>query len=226
MAWHPFVTNTSATFMMSTGWGILRLVFHLWLNKVLASKWTPYIFYIFSHWVRLEKKMGWDTTLLCTHDDIMKWKYFHHCWLFVEGNPLVISGFLSQRTSIMDFWCFFDLIQNKLLNKHSIGQWYETTWCLCLYDINAMIKCWNEVYRVHLLDPVAVMCVTMTLHEHNDISDHWQLDCLLNSFHRLVKNRTPKLCITVPLLGNPLVFSVDGTAIWKVFPYLDAIMGH
>ena len=36
--------------------------------------------------------------------------------------PLVISGFSSQMDSNVDFWCFFVVSLNKLLNKHSIGR--------------------------------------------------------------------------------------------------------
>ena len=39
-----------------------------------------------------------------------------------KGNPLVTSGFPSQRSSNMDLWCSSVASLNKHLNKHLIGQ--------------------------------------------------------------------------------------------------------
>ena len=43
------------------------------------------------------------------------------------GNPPVISGFPSQRASNTDLWCSFAVSLNKLLNKQSIDQRFQTT---------------------------------------------------------------------------------------------------
>ena len=38
------------------------------------------------------------------------------------------SGFSSQRDSNTDLWCFVVSLQKTLLNKHSIGRYFETPW--------------------------------------------------------------------------------------------------
>ena len=43
-----------------------------------------------------------------------------------EGNPLVTSGFPSQRLVTWSFDVFFDLRLNKRLSKQSWGWWFET----------------------------------------------------------------------------------------------------
>ena len=52
-----------------------------------------------------------------------------------EGNPLVTSGFPSQRPVTQSFDVFFDLRLSKRLNKWSKHQWSEiplcSLWCHC-----------------------------------------------------------------------------------------------
>ena len=44
----------------------------------------------------------------------------------MEWNRLFVRGIhRSKRASNVDFWCFFDASQTKLLNKHLSGQWSE-----------------------------------------------------------------------------------------------------
>ena len=57
----------------------------------------------------------------------MTWKCFPHC----EGNPPVIGGFLAQRDSNVELWCFLCFHRNKLLNKQLSCQWLEMPWKSC-----------------------------------------------------------------------------------------------
>ena len=56
---------------------------------------------------------------------------------FCEGNPLVINGFPSQKTSSTGFDIFFDVSLNKLLNKHASSWLFDVMthmWkCLQIY---------------------------------------------------------------------------------------------
>ena len=72
---------------------------------------------------------------------IKPWKCYHLTWwhhdlkmlvasLVYEGNPSVISGFLTQRATSMGFW-FFVVSLNKLLYKQSSFWWFELMWCHC-----------------------------------------------------------------------------------------------
>ena len=45
-----------------------------------------------------------DSTLLCYHYDVIKWKHFLHYCPFVQGSHW---WFHSQRDSDVDLWCFF-----------------------------------------------------------------------------------------------------------------------
>ena len=45
-----------------------------------------------------------------------------------EVNPPVTGGFPSQSASNVDLWCFLNISQNKLLNKHLSCQWSAMTW--------------------------------------------------------------------------------------------------
>ena len=54
-------------------------------------------------------------------------KTFLHLLAHCGGNPLLIDGFLSQKTSHVEFWFFFFVLcQNNMLNKKSSSQWFET----------------------------------------------------------------------------------------------------
>ena len=49
-------------------------------------------------------------------------------WWWWWGDPLVTSGFPSQRARNVEFWCMFPILLawEKLLNKQSSWQWFET----------------------------------------------------------------------------------------------------
>ena len=49
-----------------------------------------------------------------------------------EGNPLVTSGFPSQKASNMELWCFPWSAPEQMVehaSKQSIRRWFETPWC-------------------------------------------------------------------------------------------------
>ena len=51
------------------------------------------------------------------HDDVIKWKYFPHHWLFVRGNS-------SHKWVTWSFDVFFDLRLKKGLSKQSRRRWF------------------------------------------------------------------------------------------------------
>ena len=63
--------------------------------------------------------------------------------------------------------------------------------------------------------------------EHDDVSNHQLLDCLLNRLFRLRSKKTPKLCVTGICEGNPPVtgrFPHKRPVTRKMFPFNDVIM--
>ena len=60
----------------------------------------------------------------------LTWKPFMLLAL-CEGNPLVINGFPSQKTSSTGFDIFFDVSLNKLLNKHPSSWLFHSLWHTC-----------------------------------------------------------------------------------------------
>ena len=54
---------------------------------------------------------------------------------------------------------------------------------------------WEFLYQLY----IAVLVITTTSTEHQDILIHWSLDCLFSSFFRPTSNGTSKLGITAPL---------------------------
>ena len=68
------------------------------------------------------------------------------------GNPLVTSGFPSQRASNMGFDVFFDAGLIKQLNKQSSHWWFQTPacslWCHCNVSLQWLcvaIVCGNHI---------------------------------------------------------------------------------
>ena len=71
------------------------------------------------------------------NDDVIKWKYFPRCWLFVRGPP-VTDGFPSQRPVTRSFDVFFNLRLNKRFSKESRRPWFETSSPSLWHHCNAM----------------------------------------------------------------------------------------
>ena len=101
-------------------------------------------------WTKMTSNMAAATDA----DDAMSWRkiaidlgQIHLSWILTAtwlnqthgpfyGNPPVTNEFPSQRASNVDRWCFFDVSQNTMLNKHPIYRWSETLWRWC--DITVM----------------------------------------------------------------------------------------
>ena len=58
----------------------------------------------------------------------------------------------------------------------------------------------------------------------HDVSNHGQLDSLVNSLLRLTTKKTSKFWITGPLRGNTEATDDKGPVTRKAFPSLDIIM--
>ena len=69
-----------------------------------------------------------------------------------------------------------------------------------------------------LMQIVEALGIAMMLsHGFNGISNHWQLDCLLNKLLRLTTTTTKsKLCITGPSRGNPPLITADSPQKWPI----------
>ena len=60
----------------------------------------------------------------------------------------------------------------------------------------------HNVAMTKLIPPWTTQVMTMTLHKHNGITYHWQIDCLFNSLLRMTTKKTSKLHITRPFWGE------------------------
>ena len=58
----------------------------------------------------------------------------------------VTGGLSSKRDSNMNLWCFFDASHNKLLNKHSVSQWFETPWRS--FDVDVMQRIYIKLSQI------------------------------------------------------------------------------
>ena len=58
---------------------------------------------------------------LVSHEDAVTWKRFPHYWFFVR----VSGGFPSKGPVMRGFGVFFDVCQQKLLNKQSSARWFN-----------------------------------------------------------------------------------------------------
>ena len=72
------------------------------------------------------------------------------------------------------------------------------------------------------------LVITLTSHEHHDVSNHWQLDCSFNSLFRLTTKKISELHITDPLWGESTsdwwIPLIKGPIMRKVFPHHGIIM--
>ena len=86
--------------MSEGGW------FTFLFSRILEPQYIPYNMY----------------TMLCYHDDIIKWKYFPRYWPFVTGHQWI------PLTKASDAGLMFSLIcaLNKRLSKQLWGWWFET----------------------------------------------------------------------------------------------------
>ena len=87
-----------------------------------------------------------------------------------EGNPWVAGGFLSQRARNADLWCFFDINQNKLLNKYSRARWSEKTWRS--RDITEMSWTYTMYVNNNAHYP---LCIYGTLKIYSQIIKFWYI---------------------------------------------------
>ena len=102
----------------------------------------------------------WNYRFLCfPHSKISTWWPYQMDIFFVllalcEGNPLVTSGFPSQRPVSRSFDVFFHLHLNKQLSKQSKCWWFVTPchslWCHC-NNFSTMVTYHNCCCGLHLL---------------------------------------------------------------------------
>ena len=72
------------------------------------------------------------------------------------------------------------------------------TWCRQATS-HYLSQCWPSHCQVYLFTAVCVSSIKMMLHEHHDITNHRQINCLFNSLFRLTTKEIPKHRITGPL---------------------------
>ena len=66
-----------------------------------------------------------STKAFTIHDDVIKWKHFQRYMPFARGiHRSPVNS--PRKANDAELWCFFDLLQNKRLNKHSWGWWFQT----------------------------------------------------------------------------------------------------
>ena len=94
------------------------------------------------------------------HDDVIKWKHFPRYWPFVRGIHQYTVEFPAQRPVTRSFVVFFDLRQNKLLSKKSLGRWFET-------PSHSLWRHCNDAQHPGSLPPGQISdCPTLSWHHH------------------------------------------------------------
>ena len=77
------------------------------------------------------------------HDDVIEWKHCPRYWPLYLGNPPVTDGFLSQKTSDVELWCFLWSAPEQMVEQR-----IET---LVIWDASALImpslRCHYERYN-------------------------------------------------------------------------------
>ena len=72
----------------------------------------------------------WDGPLDVIHDDVIMWTQFLHYWSFVRRIHWTVVGSPHKRPAMQSFDAFFDVRQNKLLNKPKLSViWGALTHC-------------------------------------------------------------------------------------------------
>ena len=95
----------------------------IWSNwsMVGVTSSTCYIWFLRSGNFRSHKSTGW---IFSWH--LRQMETFSTLLTLCEGNPLVTSGFPSQKPVTWSFDAFFDLCLNKRFSKQSRLIWFET----------------------------------------------------------------------------------------------------
>ena len=78
-----------------------------------------------------------------------------------QGNLPVTTEFPSQWDSNADLWCSFVVILNKLLNKHSIDRYFETSWQT--FDVAVMLS----PRQLSSFDSKSLSCVRLQCKPNN-----------------------------------------------------------
>ena len=116
----------------------------------------------------------------CIHDDDIKWKNFLLLAL-CAGNPLVTSGFSSQRPVTWRFDIFFDLCLNKHLSKLSrLEISSRSLWCYCNVPLNSLRP--GDAYMCQGNGSVEVQMIPCDLFIGKPLwpcDDTWELETLI-----------------------------------------------
>ena len=121
------------------------------------------------------------------------------------------SGFPWQMNNNADFWCFFVVVRNKLLNKHSFGRYFETPWPS--FDVAAMRRI--DYYGFFLIMTLAMtwrirplqlvlsggpVTITPTI-EYNENTMDWEVKIGVHSRASRLQHQIP-WCARNALMGN------------------------
>ena len=105
-------------------------------------------------------------------------------WQIPVLNILMFSGFFCARLSSV-----LRSIYPKYLNSKNVLH-------IAGGDLFAIFAYIGQQNGCHTL------CITMVSHERHGVSNHQQLNCLLNSLFRLITKKIPRHCITNTLQGE------------------------
>ena len=129
--------------------------------------------------------------LMTTKDDVIKWKHFPRYWPFVRG---IHRSSVNSSHKGQSFDVLFALRLNKRLSKQLR---------LVIWDAITPVRTspsWKD--RSRLAGEFSTQSAnnnTLRSHERHGVSNHWQLDLLLNSLLKPITKETLKLCIIDPL---------------------------
>ena len=87
----------------------------------------------FTAWFVVLSTECWDPwqKKITKEDDVIIWKHYPHYRPFVRGKHWSLVDFSHNESEMQHFDVFFVISLNKLLNKHSMCQWFEVPLCSC-----------------------------------------------------------------------------------------------
>ena len=128
-------------------------------------------------------------------------------WIVIRRNIAVHRHpFLCNKTigtPIFDGWWWFTWRREWMDQETGLINHIDYMLFLFIYTSWGNVQPYKHIYInwCYYMITAYWLMILMMSHEQQGVSYHQQLDCCFNSFFR----RTSKLCITVPLWGNPLV---------------------
>ena len=119
---------------------------------------------------------------------------------------------MQENIKISHYWSFLRRIHWWPMDKPNKGPAMRKALIMQLQDC-------RSIFVSSILWKKYILAATTTLNEHQRISYHWQLYCLLNSQYRKHKRKHQSSARLLPCGGNhrwPMESPHKGSAMWKI----------